>query len=101
MADQSCAYPGVYFVRWGKHIKIGCADNVCRRLHMLKGTIPEGELEPLGWIRVVYGPEKQLPRYREHEIHETLAAFRGRGEWFRDCKDVRCFIARYADPWPE
>jgi hypothetical protein len=30
-----------------------------------------------------------LPEIAERALHDTLAMFRIRGEWFRDCEEVR------------
>lgn len=76
-------------------MKIGAAQDVVSRLRALVCSIPEGECEPLAWI------ETPLDRYRhEAAIHHALRMHRGRGEWFKDCQDVRRFIARYGKPWP-
>lgn len=97
-------YIGVYFVRWGAFIKIGTAHDVVARRQALETSLPEGDVEPLGWIHIPYlrWRRSNQDRYKhEARIHETLSAYRVRGEWFRDCETVRRFIDRYCYPWPE
>jgi hypothetical protein len=91
---------GVYFVRWGAYIKIGCAWDVVSRRRAIENGIPEGDVEPLGFIRV---PTGTMYGHHGHEarIHDLLHKYRVRGEWFRDCPTIRRFIARYCVPWPE
>jgi hypothetical protein len=98
--SQRSAFPGVYFIQWGKYIKVGCSDNVFWRRRALELSIPEGDVVGLGWIRVQTSSHRQ-PATEEYKIHQALAAYRVRGEWFRDCLPVRRFIARYARPWSQ
>lgn len=85
---------GVYFIQWRAYVKVGCAWDVVKRRRALECSFPEGDMVALGWI-----PKRNYGRH-EWQIHEALAAYRVRGEWFRDCSAVRRFIERYARPWP-
>jgi len=87
---------GVYFVKWRDYIKIGCSIDIRARVKSLRVSIPEGDMEPLGWIVYQTGDLEQ----HEAKVHDAMAAFRVRGEWFRDCPELRRFIERYAMAWP-
>lgn len=87
---------GVYFVRWETFIKIGSAYNVVSRRRAIEDGIPQGSVVPIAWIPC----QKGSHGYQEVKVHDVLAAYRIRGEWFTDCDAVRRFIDRHTMPWP-
>jgi hypothetical protein len=89
-------FDGVYFVRWGRFIKIGTAYDVVKRARALHGSFPVGTVKPLAWI------PRRFTRYtKEHDLHVELAPYCARGEWFHDCPEVRAVIARDGQRWPK
>lgn len=87
---------GVYFVRHGEFIKIGCSVDVRRRFTVLQQGFPTA-LEPLGFIRCdMFESEHGL----ENQIHRQFLKLRHHGEWFRDDPELRAFIATTAQGWP-
>lgn len=77
----------VYFIQCGENgpIKIGVAVNVQRRMSALQGGNPI-PLTLIGSVVAVRGTEAAF--------HQTLRAYRIRGEWFRPVLEVRDMIAR-------
>lgn len=74
----------VYFAAQGGRIKIGTTTQDPRnRLAQLNCSLPE-RLELIGCI---VGDWR-----REHELHRAFRAFNLRGEWFRDCEELRAEI---------
>lgn len=73
----------VYFISGGTHIKIGTTGNLNVRLHALQ-TSSMDELSLLGSIPGDAAVERK--------IHTQLAKYRGKGEWFLDCSEVRSAI---------
>jgi Meiotically Up-regulated Gene 113 (MUG113) protein len=87
---------GVYFVRHGEFIKIGCSSDVRHRLSILQQGFPTA-LEPLGFIRVeMFDSEHVL----ENQLHRQFSRLRHHGEWFRDDPELRAFIATEVGQWP-
>ena len=82
----------VYFALSGNRVKIGYSANVERRLEDV-GAHLEAPLALLGTITGGYSTE--------HAIHAALSEFRLKGEWFRDCADVRGYIDRLLEVGPE
>lgn len=78
--------PRVYAVRWEKYIKVGYTTNFAKRLRSLTHGLPTDALEV---ILSVPGN-----RWLEETVHVKLAAYRTRGEWYRDCLEVRAVINR-------
>lgn len=76
---------GVYFVGSERHIKIGQAKDIGKRIRDLQTSHAE-TLQLLAWED---GGQK-----RERELHQEFAAYRERGEWFRPEGDLREYIAR-------
>jgi hypothetical protein len=77
----------IYFVEMQGHIKIGIAANWRKRINSLQTSSPF-PVRRLLVIRSGVGMEPIL--------HEKLAPLRVRGEWFRDCPEIREFIAKAA-----
>jgi hypothetical protein len=73
-----------YFAEAVGHIKIGKAGNWKKRLSGIQSPLPV-KLMRLLVLRSHVGYEADL--------HEKFAAFRARGEWFKDCSKLREFIA--------
>lgn len=92
---------GVYFVKCGRHIKIGKAYDVLKRFPQLFHQAPDANFEPIAWIPV---PDTLVRTYSavdlERKLHEHFAAERVIGEWFLDCPRLRTYIMRCAEPWP-
>lgn len=93
------AYRGVYFLQWGAFVKVGCAGNVLTRCRGLRFSVPFGETTLLGWIPLGNVTANQFAH--ERDVHCHLEACRVRGEWFKDCPEIRRFIAEHARPVPE
>jgi len=74
----------VYFLKSGKRIKIGVAKDVSVRLRQLNAHAP-GRLKLIGSVSGSFPLERRL--------HNELAAYRSKGEWFKDCPQVRAAIA--------
>jgi len=72
---------GIYFIQQGDDgpIKIGTSDNPEKRLQQLQGS----HHETLRLLKVVEGSN-----WAEKRLHQHLAAFRLRGEWFENCAEV-------------
>jgi hypothetical protein len=73
----------VYFVKSGKHFKIGYSDDVPRRLSQLR----TGCAESLDLLAVIPGPMRL-----EKQLHELLRDYRAQGEWFRYNGKARAFV---------
>lgn len=73
-------------------IKIGSAADPKRRLDGMQTACPE----ELRLLATCLGS-----RELEVELHERFAEYRIRGEWFNDCPEIRNFIAKNMNPWPE
>jgi hypothetical protein len=84
----------VYFAASGGRIKIGVSRNVVGRLQDISAHLAE----PLHLLGAADGSLAM-----EREIHCQLAAFRAKGEWFKDCPEVRAaigdFVARRSRDW--
>ena len=78
----------IYFVKCGEHIKIGVAAHVGKRV----GTLQGGSAQPMELIAAVKGST-----HDERALHKRLSAFRARGEWFRDCEEVRSVMAGFVE----
>jgi hypothetical protein len=99
-ALEPTEYCGVYFVRWGEYVKIGTAHNVVTRRRAIEVSFPFGDVEPLGWIQA---DSTELAGNRfglERLWHKAAGRLHVRGEWFRDCPELRALITKYAKPWP-
>lgn len=84
--DNATSY--VYFITDGEAIKIGKANNPKSRLSALQTS----HYKPLAVLATMSGGEEL-----ERELHRTFDALRIRGEWFKDCREIRDFINRNAD----
>lgn len=73
----------IYFVEAAGHIKIGKADKWKKRLSGIQCSLPV-KLTRLLVLQAHVGFETDL--------HEKFAAVRVRGEWFKDCREIRDFI---------
>lgn len=73
----------IYFAEGGDQIKIGITRDVNARLR----TLRNGAAQPLTLIGSIKGDLR-----REQQIHNTLKQHRIRGEWYRDCAEVRAAI---------
>lgn len=78
----------VYFIAVRGFIKIGWTREWSNRLSNLQCANPE----PIEVLALLARP----PVY-ERTMHEQFAAFRARGEWFRDCKEIRDHLAGLKD----
>lgn len=76
----------VYFITDGEAIKIGKANNPKSRLAGLQTS----HHKPLRFLATMPGGSEL-----ERELHRVFSAYRIRGEWFKDCKDIRDFIKRH------
>lgn len=76
----------VYFITDGEAIKIGKANNPKSRLSGLQTS----HHKPLAIISTMPGGLEL-----EREIHVIFDGFRLRGEWFKDCVEIRDFIERH------
>lgn len=75
----------VYFITDGEAIKIGKANNPRARLSSLQTS----HHKPLYIIAAIPGDEML-----ERQLHRTFGEFRIRGEWFKDCAEIRAFVDR-------
>jgi len=78
-------HEGIYFVQreGGGPIKIGFSTNIEKRVRMLQIASPE-------LLHVIaHGPGTLA---EENLLQRRLAAFRVRGEWYRDCDEIRAAI---------
>lgn len=74
----------VYFVECAGRIKIGYTQDVASRLKSLATGAP-AEMSILATVDGTVNFERA--------IHKDLAAYRVKGEWFRDCSEVRSLMA--------
>jgi hypothetical protein len=74
----------IYFIEHAGWIKVGYASDVERRLKELRTANPS--FARLGIMNGERGHEKT--------IHDSLVEFRGEGEWFKDCPQVREYLMR-------
>lgn len=70
----------VYFVGAPGRIKVGVTADIERRLATLQAV----DMEPLTLLATVDGAHAL-----ERETHRRIADYRIKGEWFRDCHEVR------------
>jgi hypothetical protein len=84
--DNATSY--VYFITDGEAIKIGKADKPKSRLSGLQTS----HHKPLRFLATMPGGAEL-----ERELHGVFAQFRIRGEWFKDCREIRDFINRHGD----
>lgn len=77
-------YGVVYFIRSREFIKIGWSQNWERRLAGIQTHNPE-QLEPLLVL--------SRPKIFEKTMHRQFAAHRHSREWFKDCPEIREYIA--------
>jgi hypothetical protein len=77
----------IYFVEVQGNIKIGLAANWKRRINALQTASPF-PVKRLLILSAYVGFERSL--------HDKFSAFRVRGEWFKDCPEIREFIASAA-----
>jgi hypothetical protein len=75
----------IYFVEMAGHIKIGLASNWRKRVSGLQTSSPF-EITCLLVLTAYIGLERDL--------HEKFSAAHVRGEWFKDCPEIRVFIAK-------
>lgn len=78
----------VYFALCGDKMKIGFSYNVAVRLSQL-GSGREHPMLLLGSIGATIQDEKS--------IHRSLRAFQIKGEWYRDCEELRTAVQRFLD----
>lgn len=76
----------VYFVSAPGRVKIGYTVNPENRLAKLR----QADMEELTVIGIVAGTRKQ-----EQSLLQSLSAHLVKGEWFRDCNEVRAAIAEF------
>lgn len=74
----------VYFVRSGDRIKIGYSCRPKQRIASFAVHLPD-EPELIGTV--------PGGRELEQRIHTVLDKYRTKGEWFRDCEDVRAVMS--------
>lgn len=73
----------IYFVSAPGRIKIGFTSNPESRLRKLRND----DMEPLEVIGIADGNGRT-----EHRLHDMVRQFCIKGEWFRDCPEVRAVI---------
>ena len=74
----------VYFIAVRGFIKIGWTRNWADRLSNLQCANPE----PIEVVALL-----ARPAVYEQTMHKKFKEFRARGEWFRDCKEIRAHLA--------
>jgi hypothetical protein len=75
----------VYFVGAPGRIKIGYTVHPEKRLQSLQQI----DMERLTSLAVIHGT-----RVTERQLHDLLRDYHIRGEWFKDCPEVRAVMAR-------
>lgn len=75
----------VYVIAAPGRIKVGYSERPEQRL----STLRRNDIEALCLLGSIGGT-----RRLEKHVHLLLATFRLRGEWYRDCADVRCAVGR-------
>ena len=78
----------LYFVEMAGHVKIGIARDWKKRL----ASMQTGSPLPIRRLLII-----KTAACMEAILHTKFAAHRIRGEWFRDCPEIREFIAKAAD----
>jgi hypothetical protein len=79
----------VYFIQSGEFIKIGISMWIPRRMRGLRHANPH----QLECIHSIESRTRLESRTIERELHRRFAAHRQTGEWFRDCDEIRAYIA--------
>lgn len=74
----------IYFVKSGRHVKIGHAHNVKTRLSAIQLGSPE-PVELLGFMA-------RVPVETEKKLHAQFAAAHRGGEWFQLTPEIKAFI---------
>ncbi|MEJ7728204.1 MAG: GIY-YIG nuclease family protein [Polyangiaceae bacterium] len=69
-------------------LKIGSAKHFRNRIESLQTPCPH----PLAVVALISGYNEYADGCHELDLHRDLAAFRMRGEWFRDCDEVRSHL---------
>jgi hypothetical protein len=80
--------PVIYFVECAGFIKIGWSTNWRSRLNNIQISNPL----PIKVLLVIGRPE-----IFEKTMHRQFSKFRYRGEWFRDCQEIREYIESRKD----
>lgn len=80
---------GVYFIRCGPFVKIGCAKNVRQRFRAIQQVIPF-QLELVGIIETEVGALREL----EAQYHERFQSAHQVNEWFRLEGELDIFCLR-------
>jgi hypothetical protein len=88
---------GIYVIQCGGLIKIGISVDVHARVKGLD-MAQNSKITPLAFIRE---DDRERQLRLEGSLHYRFAEHHHRGEWFRDCEEIRAFIAAEAGPWPE
>lgn len=78
----------IYFIESRGFIKIGWTQNWRNRISNLQSASPE----PITVLALL-----ARPQIYERTMHKKFAAFRVRGEWFVDCKEIREHLAGLSD----
>lgn len=69
-------------------LKIGHAKHFRNRIESLQTPCPH----PLAVVALISGCNPDADNCHEWDLHRDLATFRVRGEWFRDCDEVRAHL---------
>lgn len=93
-AEPPRPFRGVYFIESGGYIKIGVSSDVRTRAKHLQ---LQARPSLLGYLPI---SDREESLRREGELHKQFAFARCRGEWFRDCDEIRAFILTSASAWP-
>lgn len=96
MRDPDQPRQGIYFVAGAGLIKIGYSYCVPNRFTSLRYASPI----PLTAVGFLFVDDSIDGLAYEASLHRQFAARREHGEWFRDCPEIRAYIATYAQPWP-
>ena len=88
---------GVYFLECAGFIKIGFASNVYRRAAQIRSHNPL-LVTPLGFQQERRADAVVM---LEQALHAQFKEHRHRAEWFRDCEQIRAYVAAHARSWPE
>lgn len=76
----------IYLIKSGEYVKIGFSENINKRLSILQTGNP---------IKMEIIDYKEGNKIDEGILHSLCKEFRIRGEWFKDCDQVREIFKNY------
>ncbi len=88
---------GVYMIRSGVTVKIGCAANLQARLQSLQA----GTFTPLCVVGYIERPDKRAAQLLELDLHRQFKDERVRGEWFRLTDDILSALQQHGQYDPQ